>query len=101
MMYTGVNVFKRTDNLSESEPRMTSAWKRSKQGQLFQVPLHDNDQQYVSILSDPLSVCKTKRHRLCVLGRRYDTPSQHNGDQASKKHTAIHLFCRANHVACC
>lgn len=44
MMTTGVSLYKRTANLSESEPRMTADWDGFKDGQQFEVPLHDNDQ---------------------------------------------------------
>ena len=49
MMDVGINIFKQTDNLAESEPRMTSDWKGFQGGQLFEVPLHDNNQQYRNI----------------------------------------------------
>ena len=49
MMSVGINIYKRTDNLAESEPRMTSDWKGFQGGQLFEVPLHDNNQQYRNI----------------------------------------------------
>ena len=48
-MTTGLNIYKRTDNLSESQPRMTSDWPRTWdqwQRLPFEVPLHDNDKQY-------------------------------------------------------
>ena len=46
MMMPGINIYKRTDNLSESEPRMTSGSGGFKRGQFFEVPLHENNQQY-------------------------------------------------------
>ena len=49
MMSVGINIFKQTDNIAESEPRMTSDWKGFEGGQLFEVPLHDNNQQYRNI----------------------------------------------------
>lgn len=49
MMDVGINLFKQTDNLTESEPRMTSDWDGFKRNQSFEVPLHDNDQQYRTI----------------------------------------------------
>ena len=49
MMSVGINIFKQTDNIAESEPRMTSDWKGFEGGQLFEVPLHDNNQQYRTI----------------------------------------------------
>ena len=49
MMATGIGLYKRTANLSESEPRMTSAWDGFKAGQLFEVPLHDSNQQYDAV----------------------------------------------------
>ena len=50
MMPTGLALYKRTANLSESEPRMTSAWDGFKRDQLFQVPLYDDsDQQYGTV----------------------------------------------------
>ena len=49
MMSVGINLFKQTDNIAESEPRMTSDWKGFEGGQLFEVPLHDNNQQYRNI----------------------------------------------------
>ena len=45
----GIALYKRTDNLSESEPRMTSGSKVFQGGQLFEVPLHHNDQQYGAV----------------------------------------------------
>lgn len=47
MMTTGVALFKRTANLSESEPRMTPDWKGFKRNAnlFFEVPLHNNNQQ--------------------------------------------------------
>ena len=48
MMYTSVNLHKQTSR-NESQPRMTSDWKGFKAGQLFQVPLHDNNQQYATV----------------------------------------------------
>ena len=49
MMAVRISIFKQTDNLTESEPRMTSDWKGFQGGQLFEVPLHDNNQQYRNI----------------------------------------------------
>jgi len=49
MMSVGINIYKQTDNIAESEPRMTSDWKGFEGGQLFEVPLHDNNQQYRNI----------------------------------------------------
>ena len=49
MMSVGINIYKQTDNIAESEPRMTSDWKGFEGGQLFEVPLHDNNQQYRTI----------------------------------------------------
>ena len=49
MFGVGISIFKQTDNLAESEPRMTSDWKGFEGGQLFEVPLHDNNQQYRNI----------------------------------------------------
>ena len=49
MMLTAANLYKRTANLSESEPRMTSAWDGFKGGQLFDVPLHDTNRQYATV----------------------------------------------------
>ena len=49
MMSVGINLYKQTDNIAESEPRMTSDWKGFEGGQLFEVPLHDNNQQYRNI----------------------------------------------------
>ena len=49
MVDMGINLFKRTANLSESEPRMTSAWDGFKGGQLFDVPLHDKDREYRTV----------------------------------------------------
>ena len=49
----GLNLYKRTDNLSESSPRMTSnadgTWQGLKGGQNFSVPLHDNNVQYDTV----------------------------------------------------
>ena len=49
MMSVGINIYKQTDNIAESAPRMTSDWKGFEGGQLFEVPLHDNNQQYRNI----------------------------------------------------
>ena len=51
MMETAVALYKRTGtaNLSQSEPRMTSEWDGFKGGQLFEVPLHDNNLQYDTV----------------------------------------------------
>ena len=48
-MALGLELFRRTANLSESEPRMLSNWSWSKGGQNFSVPLHDNDRQYRTV----------------------------------------------------
>ena len=48
-MFVGIQIYKRTDNLSQSEPRMTSDWDGFKHNQLFEVPLHDNDKQYATV----------------------------------------------------
>ena len=45
VMQVGINIFKLTDNLTESEPHMTSGWKGFKRGQPFEVPLHNSNQQ--------------------------------------------------------
>jgi len=45
MMSVGLHLFKRTDNRSKSEERMTDDWS-FKGGQMFEVPLHDNDKEY-------------------------------------------------------
>ena len=49
MMSVGISIFKQTENIAESEPRMTSDWKGFEGGHLFEVPLHDNNQQYRNI----------------------------------------------------
>ena len=51
MMETAVALYKRTGtaNLSQSKPRMTSEWDGVKGGQLFEVPLHDNNLQYDTV----------------------------------------------------
>ena len=49
MMAAAVSILKRTDNLGESEPRMTHEWAGFKGGQTFSVPLHDNNQLYRNI----------------------------------------------------
>lgn len=41
--YMGLNIYKQTNNLSESEQRMTSGWDGFKDGQTFVVPLHDGN----------------------------------------------------------
>ena len=46
-MSVSISLYKRTDNLSESEPRMTRDWDGFKSGQPYEVPLHDNNVQYV------------------------------------------------------
>ena len=67
-MTVGLNIYKRTDNLSESQPRMTSDWPREwKQWQRlpFEVPLHDNDQQYATVSTGLIKVqpdIVNKRH---------------------------------------
>ena len=48
-MSIGINIYKQTDNLNESEPRMTSNWTGFKGGQIFEVPLHANNKQYRTI----------------------------------------------------
>lgn len=45
MMQVGISIFKQTDNPAESEPRMSSNW-TFQGGQLFEVPLHDNNQHF-------------------------------------------------------
>ena len=56
MMAVGIALYKRTDNLTESEPRMTSTMKGFKAGQLFEVPLHNNDRQYATVLTGLIKV---------------------------------------------
>jgi len=46
MMFTGVNVYKRTDDLALSEPQMARDWSGFKHGEGFEVPLHENDEVY-------------------------------------------------------
>ena len=52
----GTAIFKRTNDLSKSQPRMTSAWTEPgagrssfKGGQYFEVPLHDNNEEYGTV----------------------------------------------------
>ena len=46
----GVNLYLQTDNVSESEQRVVpSGEKRQQTGQIFEVPLHDNNQQYTTM----------------------------------------------------
>ena len=61
MMSVGIYIYKQTDNLAESEPRMTSDWKGFQGGQLFEVPLHDNDQQYRTI---PTGLVRVQEDRM-------------------------------------
>lgn len=49
MMTIGIRLFKRTDNLSKSDARMTSDWKGFKSGLMFDVPLHDSNRQYRTV----------------------------------------------------
>ena len=51
MMPVGIRLFKQTDNLSKSEPRLTSDWEGGfTPNQFFEVPLHDDtDQQYRTV----------------------------------------------------
>jgi len=79
----GINLFKRTANLSKSEPRMPSHWASPQEqkanssqyrpvdgfkgGRLFEVPLHDNDQEYVCEPALPLDCSMGGVIRLCVL----------------------------------
>ena len=53
MMSVAIRLYKRTSNLSHSEPRMTSDWV-FKDSQLFEVPLFDNNKQCVSPLGGAL-----------------------------------------------
>ena len=48
-MDVGIGIYMQTGNLAESEPRMTSDWDGFKRNQSFEVPLHDNNQQYRTI----------------------------------------------------
>ena len=48
MMNVGINIYKRTDDLTESEPRMTKNW-TIMGGQHFEVPLHANDEEYTKV----------------------------------------------------
>jgi len=56
MMQVGINLFKQTDNLTESEPRMTSDWKGFQGGQLFEVPLHDANKHYKTVTTGLIRV---------------------------------------------
>jgi serine/threonine protein kinase len=49
MMDVGLSLYKRTDNLSESEPRMNITTGVFEEGKMFEVPLHDNNQQYCTV----------------------------------------------------
>ena len=53
-------MYRRTDNLSESEPRMASDWSGFQGGQNFSVPLHDNDQQCRSITTGLVKIILAK-----------------------------------------
>ena len=55
MMATGIGLYKRT-NASGSAPRMTSDWDGFKSGQLFEVPLHENDLQYRTVTTGLVKV---------------------------------------------
>ena len=82
----GINLYIQTANLSKSEPRMPSDWASPqkqkanssqyrprdgfKGGRLFDVPLHDNDQEYACEPSHPLFE-QWGVIRLCVLDCRY------------------------------
>ena len=55
-MGVGINMYKRTDNLSESAPRMTSDWDGFKRNQWFEVPLHENDQQYGTLRTGLINI---------------------------------------------
>ena len=55
-MTVGVALFKRTDNLSESEPRMAPDWSGFRGGQNFSVPLHDKDRQYRNVTTGLVKV---------------------------------------------
>ena len=61
MMLMGFAIYKRTDNVSESEPHMTPDYWASpnftkhdprnsfKRGHLYEVPLHNNDREYATV----------------------------------------------------
>ena len=56
-MFTAANLYKRTDNLSKSAPRMTSDWEAGfRGGQPFDVPLHDNDKEYRTVTTGLVKV---------------------------------------------
>lgn len=49
-------LYKRTDNLNESEPRMAPDRKSFRRGQNFSVPLHNKDQQYRTVTTGLVKV---------------------------------------------
>ena len=56
MMFTGISLYKRTADLSRSAPRMTPDWDGFKAGLEFEVPLHDNNQQYSTVVTGLIKV---------------------------------------------
>ena len=52
----GIQIYKRTNNLSESEPRLTNFSKGYMRGQNFSVPLHDNNRPYRTVATGLIKV---------------------------------------------